>query len=527
MHRTPESRSLLRNTGSVSLAVLVLLITQTAAAQGQPQPAPADPAAPAPPPAQPAPAAADTPAPAQAEAPPPASTSTPAAATPAPAGEGATAPPAAGVTGAPPAPSATLQGTAGLEAKAAASDAEADAEAAAIEAALSSEQPAELTGDNYALSLYGFADFTYVHSFHPALSTYPYDSFFVGNLNLYAAADLGDNWRSMVEVRFMYLPHGAMQTSADGLTQTRVNTTTLDYTDLNRPVRWGGIEIERAWVEYSFHPLLTVRGGQWLTPYGIWNVDHGSPVIIGVRRPFIVGDALFPEHQTGLDVHGDARIGATRIGYHLTVSNGRGPIDTHQDLNDDKAIGGRLAAVNESPLGTISLGASAYRGKYTDRQQVMTFGLEGMQYTYPRDAAYKELSLGADLKWELGGFLLQSELISNDMAYSEGLRPVGYPAPGEPSGFLPDTRKWGWYGLTGYRLPWAGIMPFGGMEYYWVGRHNFPIDSAAFWGGLNVRPTPRVVLKGQYTHAWFPIEMVGFEDKPSYEGLDFQVAWSF
>jgi hypothetical protein len=67
-------------------------------------------------------------------------------------------------------------------------------------------------------------------------------------------------------------------------------------------LQWGGVEIERAWLEYSAHPLFTIRGGQWLTPYGIWIVDHGSPVIIGVRRPFVVGEALIPERQTGVQI---------------------------------------------------------------------------------------------------------------------------------------------------------------------------------------------------------------------------------
>jgi hypothetical protein len=67
-------------------------------------------------------------------------------------------------------------------------------------------------------------------------------------------------------------------------------------------------------------------------------------------------------------------------------------------------------------------------------------------------------------------------------------------------------------------------MPYVGYEQY---------DAAAtfgrsveVWGGLNIRPTPRVVLKGQYVYVTFPDDTddAGLGDL---QILQFQAAWSF
>ncbi len=418
--------------------------------------------------------------------------------------------------------SAEMDSTAGASSDA---DAAAEAEAAAIEAQLLQEAVGDVSESEYKLDIYGFLDFTYSHQVKEFAVTAPYNSFYVGRFNLYLASDLGDNWHSLAEARITYLPSGSTTFNPD-LTITRTDTTATDYSDLNRPIRWGGTVIERAWLEYSAHPLLNVRAGHWLTPYGIWNVDHGSPVIIGVRRPFIVGESLLPASQTGLQIHGQHLVGPAQLGYHFTVSNGRGPIDTHQDLNHNKAIGGRLFARVDTPsAGTLHFGVSGYKGRYTDRGQEFVPLPDGTFETqYPRVTEYEEASLGGDLKWTWGGFLLQSEAILNDVVYDD-LRPAAFTAPPQPQGFASDYRRIGIYGLTGYRFDFLGIMPFGGAEYYDAGSAGFLRRSAAIWGGFNLRPTPRVVLKTQYTYSWFPKE--DLPDNYHFNNLDFQAAWSF
>ncbi|HEX7451483.1 MAG TPA: hypothetical protein VF294_04330, partial [Polyangiaceae bacterium] len=93
-------------------------------------------------------------------------------------------------------------------------------------AAAETELPAETTADSFTsedtaeteaqhrLDLYGFADMTYLRLLVPKSSVwnrfyFPTNSFAVGNFNLYMSSNLGDSWRALGEVRFMYLPNGA------------------------------------------------------------------------------------------------------------------------------------------------------------------------------------------------------------------------------------------------------------------------------------------------------------------------------
>jgi hypothetical protein len=443
---------------------------------------------------------------------------------PAPATPVAEAAPAPAATT--PAPASPIGSSASADESKADAAAEAAAEAAASEAIASGGS--NDTTDQVKLNLYGFTDFSYSTPVGHSELASPYSSFAVGKLNLYAAADLGSDWRSLAEIRFMYLPNGQSPASATFPPPPRTDTTVGDYTDIGRPVKWGAISIERAWLEHTFHPSLTVRLGAFLTPYGIWNVDHGSPVIIGVRRPYVIGEALFPEHQTGVEVYGAWNFGPSQLGYHLTLSNGRGPIDSYQDLDHNKGIGGRVFFKHDAPSwGTLSVGVSGYKGTYTDSTQA--FAVEpatGMlSITYPVSAQYKELSLAADLKWEFGGALVQGEIIMNDRAYPNDHRPPLFPVKGGPPGFTPDNRRYGVYGIAGYRFPFLGTMPFWGMEYYDVGVYAFTGPVGATFGGLNVRPTARVVLKAQYTYSWF--DKWQGPDLGHYSGLDLQAAWSF
>jgi hypothetical protein len=411
-------------------------------------------------------------------------------------------------------------------AAASASDAEAEALAAALGSGSDDANAAVADVQEFKLNIYGFADFLYSATLNDFTLASPYSSFMVGNLNLYVGAELGSGWRTLSEVRFTYLPNGNVPLGGG----TRQDTTANDPANLGQPtVKWGGIQIERAWLEYTAHPLLTIQAGQWLTPYGIWNVDHGSPVIIGVRRPFVVNAQFLPERQTGLQIYGSYLAGTTEVKYNLGLSNGRGPVDTYQDFDKNKGFTARLSVSNDLPIGNITLGGTYYRGRYTDRTQGFAADENGaFMTTYTATAVYDEMALAADLRWVWEDFSLQGEFISHDVVYPrEELRPAPFPSATHPPGFTADTRSNAWYLMAAYRLPWLNIMPFFGGESYKPNQSGFS-NATAIWGGLNVRPIPRVVLKAQYTQSfWLEPEEFAIHGDQGLKALDLQAAWSF
>ena len=396
------------------------------------------------------------------------------------------------------------------------------------------------------LKLYGFADFSYfdVHSGpHNILGAVlnRYGSFYVGNLNVYLDGQISDGFRSLAEIRLTYLPQGSPTISSNG-TLTYQSTAAQDYAQFGLAANWGGVILERAYLEYRFREWLSVQGGEFFTPYGIWVTDHGSPTLIGTNPPFIISSALFPERQTGLMATGSFNLGDSSLRYFLTLSNGRCPLAQYRDLDSNKAVGGRLLL--EGPwLGELRLGVSAYRGRDTDRVQIL--GLDGRgqpMATSVIRSQFDELALGADVHFTWQSFLVAAEIIYNEAAYVRGhrpatsdipnaLMPVGSPSvPAQPGTLAPDTQMFGGYAMLGYTLPWWNIMPFYIVEYF---HENFPRLPGLSYVvmhniGINARVRPEVVLKVQEMIAQFGTGPGGeYLSDGRLSAFTAQVAWVF
>jgi hypothetical protein len=373
--------------------------------------------------------------------------------------------------------------------------------------------------DERPLQLYGFADLTYYMPFFPkdsflAASLPENQQFVMGNFNLYLAKQISERLRALGEVRFMYLPNG--QISGNRYVSTQAD----DPADLYRPIRWGGIAIERLHVEYDVLSSLTVRVGQFLTPYGIWNVDHGTPTIISIRRPYIIGEAVFPQRQIGVEVFGRKYLWEIGVEYHLTLSNGRGPVDETRDLDTNKAVGARLLLQWKRDF-DLKVGFSYYRGRVTNATP-LSFDVMTGKATSTILERYDEQALAADLSLDVRGLVVRSEILGSDHRYTDDGRGTG-PV------FTPDNRRWGVYGLVGYHLPY-GLLPFVLAQYYKFPEspgNDITVSVRAYQAGLNYRLHPSVILKAEYSYATLsdsPIAII--RDTPLHV-VETQASWVF
>jgi len=353
------------------------------------------------------------------------------------------------------------------------------------------------------LNVYGFASFLY-RSRHPVEDHGPSDpsskTFTVANLNLYLAKNLTENARTLIEIAFTFLPNGGRRTD-----DTVIDTTVTDPTNYDRATQWGSIEIERAYLEYDLTDFLTIRGGRWLTPYGIWNIDHGSPAINPNGRPYIVGEQFFPEHQTGLDLFGSFGHEAFKLSYHATVSNGRGGADAQQDQDDKFAFGGRLEL--EVPWG-LRIGGSIYRGRYT--------GLAPALGALPD--TYLETAYGGDVQLDRGPLHVQGEIIARDRRH---------PTAAASLATASDGRDFGYYAFAGYRLDrlW-NVMPYTLFEEYRPADHTLGEVLRAGNVGFNFRPSSSLVFKVNAT--WSAISAgMGLLAETTVREFNTQACWVF
>ncbi len=374
----------------------------------------------------------------------------------------------------------------------------AEAEAGALLEAHAAEEQASGTEK---LRFYGFMDVGFQKTWFPLSSGLnnvvetTSSTFVLGNLNLYVDARPSERWRALSEIRFTTYPHGNVSAATPGDSFTRTNNQIFDVNSASggfAQVRWGAIVLERAQIEWSGTDWFRVRAGYWPTPYGIWNVDHGTPTLISLNVPQFVVHEVFPSRQLGVDIEGTLHFDPWHLEYHAYVSNGRTP--GQLDPTEDKMVGGRLVLARTTPI-ALRLGASAFYGRYSDIQ-ARALRFDPLEFARDEVVAYEEVGVGADLSIGDKQLRFRSEAALNRRTYDAGKREPGW----FPGSYFPDRLFWGAYALLAYDTGIAGLEPYVYGEF---DRDMLPTSQAIATSsvGLNVRFTQAVQLKLQYSYS--------------------------
>ena len=136
-------------------------------------------------------------------------------------------------------------------------------------------------------------------------------AFAMTHLNLFFDSQMSPELEALVEVRLTFLPLGNQNefelVDSQGVVlqgeQNREDTTVTDprtYEDF----QLGGIAIERAHLTYSPVQWFKILAGRFITPYGIWNIDHGSTVHVPILLPYLQRKRMVPLAQTGIQLFG-------------------------------------------------------------------------------------------------------------------------------------------------------------------------------------------------------------------------------
>lgn len=377
-------------------------------------------------------------------------------------------------------------------------------------------------------------------------------TFLVSNLNIYFNSQISRSLSAVSEIKFSFLPFGqeygfeAEYNGADtGQKYSAVGGKEGHfYRDplSSQEYYTGGIYIERVYLDYAPLDWLKIKAGRFLSPYGIWNIEHGSPIVTMVRVPYMQIRAMVPLAQTGLEIYG--RFFPTYelfLDYALTVSNGRERF-SFQDLDDKKAFGARLHLSYEGDKATVSFGGYLYYGNYTKIRKQVLIDTENKKLGVKQidEGVRNELVIATDLLVKFWGIKLQSEFIyrrdevevPRPLLYEDQVLLAG-DLTGELTGdyiyFDPSNTGYDVYTLLAYTLPlqrWLGQFLITPYVYWERSRYmdTKPIlNLTQYVGGINLQPHPNVVLKLEASYLRAEDDRQG---KP-FKNLAAQVAVSF
>lgn len=364
-----------------------------------------------------------------------------------------------------------------------------------------------------SLDIFGFFDFSFYKFFvdddailNGILNENPW--FTVQHLNLYLHSQLSQSFSFTAEIRFTFLPRGMSTWGFQGISEyERVNVVAVDAAN-SEHLSLGGIVIERAHFTWKPSDYFGIIAGRFVTPFGIWNVDHGSPVLIPILLPFTITHRYVPLAQTGLQAFGRAFLSEKWFfDWAVTLSNGRNPVESLEDTDFNKGLGLRMRFSYEGENVLASLGGYGYYGDYTDYEKIIK-SVDPFHLAVIDTTKYTEWVGSLDFLLETYGFRLQTEFVYCYIDYQlhderEPIRGLGY---------QPSYTRFDFYTLLAYKLPldrWLGgmsISPFVFYEYINYDDSVPGLTGDNYRAGLNFKPTPFLVLKGEYSYTKVDIQ---------------------
>ncbi|MBE9502570.1 MAG: porin [Proteobacteria bacterium] len=214
------------------------------------------------------------------------------------------------------------------------------------------------------VSVSGYADVEYVIDDRSGVS----DGFRTHHFSLLFQKKVSEKWRFFSELEFEYAPKIGEE-EKQTITDSGGNTHDVVVTKNKE----GRIYIEVLTIDYNYNPYLNLRAGRYLTPAGIWNVEHYTPFVATQEKPQHIQN-IFPKHMDGVQLFGTVTKNDVVTDYIAYMSNGSGNTG-HGDENDDKSLGGRLRFKFPLLLRT-ELGLSTYREKDNADTELKAHGVD-------------------------------------------------------------------------------------------------------------------------------------------------------
>ena len=219
----------------------------------------------------------------------------------------------------------------------------------------------------------GYADIEYIMNDKGGTT----DGFRTHHLSLFFKKQVSDKWRFFSEIEYEDAPKvGESKT----VTITHDGGTPESF-DVSKN-QDGKIFVEVFTLEYLHSPYLNFRAGRFLTPGGIWNVEHYPPFVATQERPQHIRK-IFPQLNDGLQFFGTVTAADVVTDYILYTGNGSGN-SGHGDTNDNKSLGGRLKFKLPLLLKT-EVGLSGYSEKDNSGTDLTAYGADiNLQWSHFR-----------------------------------------------------------------------------------------------------------------------------------------------